>query len=687
MPVKESKRLFGSFNEILKKTDIVIEDVTLPKLNKIGDEWEKFIKGKPINKDIVPRLIFESWERSMDYGVDPNLYNREELSLEEIENELKNSKNLTKQFGDIMLALQRMAVKKNLNIQLFNKDARNLHVLASNYQRQKSNVRNLYPVPSNASESYVGTNAINIALRENKAVQVSGPEHFNRYLHKTYCSAAPIHNSKGEIIGALNISGTNFKHNKIDTLLFVSFLAMLFDNLSFTEKALDKLDVYDLAIKNIIEYLPRGIVSVSGNDSINWYNSRIVDMLGVNKANITPELLKYVSTFLADGNNQCVENKEIFLDIRGSKKSFLLSINNLIDGNSNDEKIILLQTPDQKAQGNQAIYTFDDIIGNNEDLKKAKDMARVVAKSDSSVLIFGESGTGKELFAQAIHNASPRKGKPFVAINCGAIPHDLVESELFGYEPGAFTGASTKGKIGKMEIASGGTLFLDEIESMPLNIQIKLLRALSTNTICRVGGVKEIPIDIRIISATKVDLLQEADKGKFRDDLYYRIGIITLNLPPLRERNDDIPILAKHFIDAYSSQNLQIEDEFFVALSYYYWRGNIRELRNVIERAIVLLDGQQKLSLAQLPEKIVKAYTYKRMKGKLSFIKDKKDCNNLMKLGEEIIIETVLIEENGNLSRTAERLGISRPTLTSKINASEELRNKFSKLKNLEQSS
>jgi transcriptional regulator of acetoin/glycerol metabolism len=137
MPVKESKRLFGSFNEILKKTDIVIEDVTLPKLNKIGDEWEKFIKGKPINKDIVPRLIFESWERSMDYGVDPNLYNREELSLEEIENELKNSKNLIKQFGDIMLALQRMAVKKNLNIQLFNKDARNLHVLASNYQRQK----------------------------------------------------------------------------------------------------------------------------------------------------------------------------------------------------------------------------------------------------------------------------------------------------------------------------------------------------------------------------------------------------------------------------------------------------------------------------------------------------------------------------------------------------------------------
>jgi transcriptional regulator with PAS, ATPase and Fis domain len=151
-----------------------------------------------------------------------------------------------------------------------------------------------------------------------------------------------------------------------------------------------------------------------------------------------------------------------------------------------------------------------------------------------------------------------------------------------------------------------------------------------------------------------------------------------LNLPPLRERNDDIPILAKHFIDAYSSQNLQIEDEFFVALSYYYWRGNIRELRNVIERAIVLLDGQQKLSLAQLPEKIVKAYTYKRMKGKLSFIKDKKASNNLMKLGEEIIIETVLVEENYNLSRAAVRLGISRPTLSSKLNSSEKLKKKVS---------
>jgi transcriptional regulator with PAS, ATPase and Fis domain len=325
-----------------------------------------------------------------------------------------------------------------------------------------------------------------------------------------------------------------------------------------------------------------------------------------------------------------------------------------------------------------------DIDGNNKNLIEVKSQAEVVAKSNSPVLIFGESGTGKELFAQAIHNASPRKGGPFVAINCGAIPHDLVESELFGYEPGAFTGASTNGKLGKMEIAYGGTMFLDEIESMPLNTQIKLLRALSTSKICRIGGIKEIPIDIRLISATKNDLLTEADKGNFREDLYYRISIITLKLPALRERKDDIPILAKYFIDMYSKEygykKLKVEDEFYEALSYYFWRGNIRELRNIIERTIILLDDEQSLSLHQLPEKIVKAYKYKDLKNKLNLIKDEKS-NNLMKLGEEIIIETVLNVENGNLSRTANRLGISRPTLCSKINCNQKLKRKVSKFR------
>ncbi|TEB17883.1 Limonene hydroxylase [Pelotomaculum sp. FP] len=677
MEAESSISLHNCFNELMKKTDMVIDDLTLPKLYKIEYEWEKFIHGKPINKDIVPKLIYKSWQRSMEYGVNPNLNNRKILSPEEIKKQISDSKGMIDRFGNIVLALQRMARKKGLNIQLFDNQARNVQVLASSYLHQGLELRDMFPVPASSSEMDIGTTAISIALRENKSVQVLGPEHFNKYLHDTYCSAAPVHNSSGKVIGALNIASYSYKQNKIDTLVLVTFLARILDNVSFTMDTLDKLGIYDLAISKTFEYLPQGAVYINDKNSINRYNDKIIDMLNINEQDIVPELLKYVSTLLQYDNNDCVEKKEIILDIKGKRKSFLMSTRKIFNKKYED-KVILLENIDQNLPGNRASYTFDDIVGSNEKFNEMKMIAQKVAKSHGSVLIFGESGTGKELFAQAIHNASPRKGKPFVAINCGAIPHDLAESELFGYEPGAFTGASANGKPGKIEIAFGGTLFLDEIESMPLNTQIKLLRALSTSKICRVGGIKDIPIDIRVISATKNDLLTEADKGNFREDLYYRIGTITLNLPALRERKDDIPELAKYFIDLYSKEyglkNLQVDDDFFTALSCYYWRGNIRELRNVIERSIILLDDGKKLSLNQLPEKIVKAYSYKDLQDKLRSIQDKKS-NNLMKLGEEIIIEIVLNEENGNLSRAANRLGISRPTLCNKINSNEKLKN------------
>jgi transcriptional regulator with PAS, ATPase and Fis domain len=317
------------------------------------------------------------------------------------------------------------------------------------------------------------------------------------------------------------------------------------------------------------------------------------------------------------------------------------------------------------------VYRFEDIIGESEEIKKVKKLARRAARTSSAILINGESGTGKELLAQAIHNESFRKDKPFIAINCGAIPSELIESELFGYEPGAFTGASKGIKLGKLEVASGGTFFFDEVESMPLNVQVKLLRALSANKITRIGGVEEIPIDIRIIAATKKDLLLEAEKGNFREDLYFRINIISLNLPPLRERKDDVPILAKSFIKYYEKQaNLQeikVEPEFLEALTYYYWRGNVRELRNVMEKA-TLLNDDMKLTINNLPPKIVDAYKYKSLKEKVDTkINDIKMNKNILQTSEEMIIELVLNEEKWNLTKAAKRLGISRPTLYKKI--------------------
>jgi transcriptional regulator with PAS, ATPase and Fis domain len=319
------------------------------------------------------------------------------------------------------------------------------------------------------------------------------------------------------------------------------------------------------------------------------------------------------------------------------------------------------------------VYTFEDIISENEEFKAVKEYAKKAARTSSSILIHGESGTGKELFAQSMHNESFRKDKPFVAINCGAIPSELIESELFGYEPGAFTGASKGTKLGKLEVASGGSIFFDEIESMSLNVQVKLLRALSSNKITRVGGVDEIPVDIRIIAATKKDLLQEVDQCNFREDLYYRISVINLHIPPLRERIDDIPYLAKSFIKFFAKQaNMQeptVESEFLEALTYYYWRGNVRELRNVIEK-VTLLTDEIKLTINDLPQKIIDAYKYKSLKQKMSIkiheMKENKN-KNILQTGEEMIIELILNEESWNLKKTAERLGISRPTLYKKI--------------------
>lgn len=690
MKVKSSERLQTNFTELMQASGMIINDTTLPKLNKIEDEWERFIKGKPINTDIVPKLIYDSWQRSMEYGVDPYRKNVE-LTPEEIKKQLSDSKNLVSKFGNIILGLQRMARKNGSVVQLFDKEARNIQVLAfSNYYlRQELGMKDIYLAPHDASEPNVGTTSISIAMQENKSVQVFGPEHFNKNLHGTYCSAAPIHNSSGEIIGALNIASYSYKQNKMDTLMLVTFLARLLDNISFTMDTLNELDTYD-SINRTIEYLPQGIVYINNNNEVKHYNDKIIEMLGIEKTKAEEGLSKYVNNLKSLGINDYVDNKQISLNINGNKKSFVVSAKKIPGNNIKyEQKIIIIdkaKSNDSKLQGNDVLYKFDDIIGTNEAFTEVKNLAERIAESTSSVLLFGESGSGKELFAQAIHNASLRKNKPFVAINCGAIPFELVESELFGYESGAFTGAAKGGKIGKLEIAFGGTLFLDEVESMPLNIQVKLLRALSTSKICRVGGVKEIPIDIRLISATKKDLLQEADEGNFREDLYYRISIFTLNLPALRERKDDIPVIAKYYIDKYSKdlnlKEIEVEEEFYEALSHYYWRGNIRELRNVIERTMVLLGKEQKLTKNYLPEKILKAHNFKDLKEKIALIQTpKNNCSSLMKMSEEIIIEKLLNEESGNLSRVAERMGISRPTLNQRINGNEKLRDKVLKLR------
>jgi DNA-binding NtrC family response regulator len=302
-------------------------------------------------------------------------------------------------------------------------------------------------------------------------------------------------------------------------------------------------------------------------------------------------------------------------------------------------------------------YSFENIIGSSDKMKEVLDLAGRVAASEASLLITGESGTGKELLAKGVHFNSRRANGPFVAVNCAAIPEALIESELFGHVKGSFTGA-VRDKEGKLELADGGTLFLDEIGDLRIDLQAKILRALQEREVDRVGGGKPLPVDVRVIAATNKDIEQAVKEGSFREDLYYRLNVITLFIPPLRERREDIPLLARHFLKKFNTDDdVRLEASALSLLMEYGWPGNVRELENVIERASVLKRGVL-ITQNELPEKLKK----ERIGVEEIILNLPEQGISLEDLEKKLIIKA-LEKHNGNQTRAAEFLRITRPTL------------------------
>ncbi|GAB6085574.1 sigma-54 interaction domain-containing protein [Alkaliphilus crotonatoxidans] len=324
----------------------------------------------------------------------------------------------------------------------------------------------------------------------------------------------------------------------------------------------------------------------------------------------------------------------------------------------------------KKALGSN--YTFEHIVGNSVAVRRAKDLAQKVALSKSNILLLGESGTGKELFAHSIHNASPRGEYPLIKVNCGAIPSELLESELFGYEQGAFTGAKKGGKPGKFELAHRSTIFLDEIGDLPLNMQVKILRVIQEREIERIGSVKSQKVDVRIIAATNRNLEDMVKKKLFREDLYYRLNVISINIPPLRDRIEDIPLLTRHLMKKLASEMerhvTEISPAALEALTNYHWPGNIRELANLIERALNLVEKEAMINLDHFPY-----YIRKVAKVDTTTAVDSLEVNfdgTLKDIFEEIekkAIQKTLMQYEGNKYQTAKKLGISRTSLYEKI--------------------
>ncbi|MGB9769754.1 MAG: sigma 54-interacting transcriptional regulator [Caldisericum sp.] len=512
----------------------------------------------------------------------------------------------------------------------------------------------------------LGKTAIRNALEEKLPSEVKGKEHTNPRFYEWSCSAVPIFESE-KLIGVVGVSSRVDIYPKF-ALEIAKLIANSVTKQVLLSKAFKEMNISKKFIQFFAEGNKDGVLILDKNADVVYINSTGASILRINQqeaigknvtdiVDFTPVILEVFKTHKGYTDREFIIESPSRGTLHFVKTAVVLQDENgefagVVDFFREIEKVRKFVTT---FIGAEARFTFDDIKGKSPKLIEAIRIANVAAHSNASVLITGETGTGKEMFAQAIHFQSLRSKGPFVAINCSAIPQELAESEFFGYEGGSFTDADRKGRPGKFELANGGTLFLDEVGDLPLSLQPKILRALEDKVITRVGGTKSIKIDVRIIAATNKNLEELIDRGLFRRDLYYRINVIEIEIPPLRERKEDIEVLVNYFIERLSkSLNKPIRGydmSFIEPLLKYDFPGNVRELQNIIERAIVTADSDI-LTGKYLPKDIFNQSSNILTNTSYSFNEVKKQ-----------FIEKILIETNYNITETAKRLGVSRPTL------------------------
>lgn len=429
----------------------------------------------------------------------------------------------------------------------------------------------------------------------------------------------------------------------------------------------DELGIY---VKDIINSIPMGIIISDLEGDIKFFNEQMLTMFGYDHLNIKGKKAWEIFSGWAAVKNIVLSSgtfmeEEVSVNAKTNKVRFNLIAHPIFKVGEEVQDIIYIFNEFKKERklankliGRQAIYTFDKIIGNSSKIRGTIEFSKKVADSKSTILITGESGTGKEIFAQSIHNYGNRNKESFVAINSGAIPKDLIESELFGYVEGAFTGAKKGGQPGKFEIADGGTIFLDEIGEMPYDMQTRLLRVIEEGTVSRIGAIDQKVVDVRIIAATNRDLEKEVKKGNFRKDLFYRLNVLPIKLPSLREIKEDIPLLIEYFMKKTSKRlnkkAISFSQSQMKELIDYDWPGNVRELENFVE--LIINIGYVPINIVNNNIKLDLRNYEEPEYGELSL--DYVERNHIIK---------VLKKYSGNITHSAEALGIGRNTLYRKI--------------------
>lgn len=620
-----------------------------------------------MNKD----YILKSHKRCSEFGLEKDLsYSRKILNGNSLHNKIEVNKELILAAHPFMEHLYNFVKGSNFFLILTDCEGCILSVIGDN--KILTEAYNFKMIPgAYMSEEFIGTNAMSLVLTENKPIQISGQEHYIKPYHKWTCSASPIRDQNGIITGVLNLTGY-CENAHLHTLGMVVAATTAIEELIETDKCNKYLSNAKKHIETVFDSISAGIITANLKGEILNCNKIGIKMFGYTEKEIYQ--LKIWDLFeecerMIDKVKEGKEiiDEEVYVKSKKNKLQYYLSIYPIfLSGDIVKELTFVFNDIKRsrkltgKLLGNQAIYTFDKIIGKNTDFIKVINYSKKIADSRSTILIMGESGTGKEVFAQSIHNHSNRKDMPFIAVNCGAIPRTLIESELFGYETGAFTGAKKGGNPGKFELADGGTIFLDEIGEMPIDMQTKLLRVIEEGVINKIGGLKQIPVEVRIIAATNKDLNEEVNKGNFRKDLFYRLNVLPMYLTPLRERKDDIPLLLEYFMKKTSKKlnkrMVNIPDEYLEYMINYEWPGNIRELENIVELII---------NTESLPErKVNNSYYSKNTTNKTEF---NQPYSLKLKDAEKNHIQSVLKKYSGSVSLSAKALEIGRNTLYRKI--------------------
>lgn len=648
--------------------------------------WKAFIGGKNQTAGLRPQIL-ESWIRCQQAGVNPynnSIHSR--LEAADLRKMLSKQRELVKIAKPIMSNLYQFVQGSGFVVALADERGYIMEMFGDQDTSSSPMTHNFFQ-GANWSEEMAGTNAIGTALVIKAPIQVSGGEHYCQKHHYLTCSAAPIFDTEGQIIGILDMSGACASSHLHTLGIVVAAAEAIMAQLNIRQKN-QELALSNNRLTNIFNTISDGVLMVDEWGIINQLNpaaKKILnrtekDVLGISidrifggKSSLTKHMLS---------SKEAYEDVEIMVDTKKCTFHCLATGEPLTDEQGKVIGGVVILRPIQQIQklinrfyGNHAVLQFSDIVGESRAIIEAIRVASLAADTSSNILLQGESGTGKEIFVQAIHNQSERRNGPFVALNSGVIPKELIGSELFGYVEGAFTGAKRGGKPGKFELASGGTLFLDEIGDMPLEQQVALLRVLQEKNVTRIGSDKVIPIDVRVICATNKNLLQEVARGTFRQDLYYRLNVISITVPPLRERAEDIPILFNYFLNkvAYDRNcKFHVDPEVIQYLTEFDWPGNVRELQNLVERVVSLAESEI-ISLEHLPIEICRGEG--RSEGELQsalashFIADlnRQQRRNVFDKIERQKILSFLTKCGGNISKVAQELGISRNTLYRKM--------------------